>query len=140
MAGRKVVPRPVVTDKPKKEEVIDLILKEIPDLYPSCAVTPVMTQKAKLSKPSITNTVSSEYDLADTFLSRKFSDENNGYNDVSMTQSSENICKNLDVDKKDLNGHVISDKSQFSSDPSKDYDFSETSHNFQVFSRENLIP
>ena len=47
-----------------------------------------------------------------------------------MTQSSENICENLDVHKKDLNGQVISDKSQFSSDPS---------HDFQIFFRENLI-
>ena len=45
----------------------------------------------------------------------------------------------MDVDKKDLNGQVISDNSQFSSDPSKDYDLNETSHYFQVFSRENLI-
>ena len=29
--------------------------------------------------------------------------------------------------------------SQFSSDPSKEYDFNETSNDFQVFSRENLI-
>ena len=57
-----------------------------------------------------------------------------------MTQSSENICENLvDVDKKYLNGQDISDKSQFSSDPAKDYDFNETSRDFQVFSRENLI-
>ena len=48
----------------------------------------------------------------------------------------------MDVDKKDLNGQVISDKSLFSSDPSKDYSFNETSHDFQVFFREkteNLI-
>ena len=56
-----------------------------------------------------------------------------------MTQSSENICENLDVDKKDLNGKVISDKNEFSFDPSKDYGFNETSHNVQVFSRDNLI-
>ena len=127
MAGGKVVPSPVVIDKPKMEELNDPILGEIPDLYPSCAVTPAMTQKAKLSKPPITNSVSSQYDLADTFfLSRTFSDENNGYSGVSMTRSSETICKNLDLDKKDLNGQVISDKSQFSFDPSKDYDFNET--------------
>ena len=78
LAGGKVVPSPVVTDKPKIEEVIDPILEEIPDLYPSCAVTHAMTRKVKLSKP-ITNSVSSEYDLPDTFfLSRIFSDENNG--------------------------------------------------------------
>ena len=45
----------------------------------------------------------------------------------------------MDVDKKDLNGQFISDKSQFSSDPCKDYDFHETSDDFQVFPRENLI-
>ena len=52
-----------------------------------------------------------------------------------MTESSENIYLNLDVDKKkDLNGQVISDKSQFSSDPLKDYDLNETSPDFQVLS------
>ena len=139
LAEGKVAPSPVVTEKPKIEEVLDPILEEIPDLYPSHAVTRAMTRQAKLSKFPITNSVSYEYDLADTFLSRIFSDENNGYSDVSMTQSSENNCENLEVDKKDLNGPVISDKSQFSSDPSKDYDFYETYHDFQVFSRENLI-
>ena len=79
--------------------------------------------KAKLSKSPMTNSVSSEYD---SFLSRIFSDENNGDSDVSTTQSSQNICENLDVDKKDLNGQVMSDKSQFSSGPSTDYDFNET--------------
>ena len=98
-----------------------------------------MTQRAKLSKPPITNSVSSEYDLTDTFLSRIFLDENNGYSDVPMTQSVENVCENLEVDKKDLNRQFLSSKSQFSSDPSKDYDLIETSHDFQVFSRENLI-
>ena len=47
LAGEKVVPSPVVTDKPKIEEVIDPILEEIPDLYPSCAVTRAMTQKSQ---------------------------------------------------------------------------------------------
>ena len=51
---------------------------------------------------------------------------------ISMTQSSEKICEDLDSDKKDLNGWVISEKSQFSSDPSKEYDCNETSHDFQV--------
>ena len=35
--------------------------------------------------------------------------------DVSMAQSSKHICENLDVDKKDLSGRVISYKSIFSS-------------------------
>ena len=70
-------------------------------------------KKAKLSKPLITNSVSSEDNLADTFLSRIFSDGNNGYSDVSMTQSSENVCENLEVDKEDLNGQVNLTKVNF---------------------------
>ena len=100
LARGKVVLNLVATDKPMIKEVIDPIREEIPDLYPSCAVTRAMTQKAKLSKPSITNSVSFEYDLTDTFLSRIFGDENNDYSYASMTQSSENIRENLDVDKK----------------------------------------
>ena len=98
-----------------------------------------MTQKIRLSKSPITNSVSSEYDLAHTFLSRVFSDENNGYTDVSMTQPPENICENLDVNIKDSNGQIISYKNQFSCDHSKDYDCNETSHDFQVFSRKSVI-
>ena len=76
LAGGKVISSPVVTDKPKIEEVIDPILEEIPDfILHLCAVTRALTQKAKLSKPPITNSVSSKYDLADTFLSRIFSDQ-----------------------------------------------------------------
>ena len=57
-------------------------------------VTRAITQKVKLSKPlSQILFHSSEYDLTDTFSSRIFSDENNGYSDVSMTQSSENIFR-----------------------------------------------
>ena len=56
-----------------------------------------------------------------------------------MTQSSENIRENLDVDKKDLNGQVMFDKSKYSSYPSKCYNFNETSHDFQVCSREILM-
>ena len=85
LARGKVVPSPAVTDKPKIEEVTDPIMEEILDLYPSCAVTRAMTQRGKLSKPPITNSVSPEYDLADSFLSQIFSDENNGYSDVPMT-------------------------------------------------------
>ena len=47
------------------------------DMYPSCAVTRAMTQKAKRSKPPITNFVSSKYDLADSVISRIYSCENN---------------------------------------------------------------
>ena len=72
LAEGKVVPSPVVTDKPKIDEVIDPILEEMPDLYASCAVTRAMTQKAKLSKSPITYSVSYEYSLADPFYLEYF--------------------------------------------------------------------
>ena len=97
-----------------------------------------MTQKNKYAKFPITNSVSSEYGLANIFLSQISFDENNGFSDVSMTQYSEKIFEVLDLDQKGLNGQVMSDKSQFSCDPSKDYDFNETSQDRQVFSLENL--
>ena len=68
LAGEKVVPSPDVTNKPKIEEVIDPFLEEIPYIYPTCTVTRAMTQEAKLSKPFIPSSVSSEFDLADTFF------------------------------------------------------------------------
>ena len=121
----------------KKQQILDEIILNFVD-------NEILEEQAMeyVSKEEVSEAVKikqMEYGQADTFLSRIFSHENNGYSDVSMTQSSENICENLDVDKKYLNGQFISDKSQFSSDPSKDYEFYETSHDFQVFSRENLI-
>ena len=43
LAGGKVISSPVVSDKPKIEKVINPFLEEIPDFYPSCAVTRTTT-------------------------------------------------------------------------------------------------
>ena len=71
LAGDKVVVNPVMTEKPEVTTTIDPIEDEIPDLYPSCAVTRAMAQKATLENAQVGKTTNSDYiyDLNDTFLS-----------------------------------------------------------------------
>ena len=71
LAGDKVVVNPVMTEKPEVTFTIDPIEEEIPDLYPSCAVTRAMAQKANLENAQVGKTTNSDliYDLNDTFLS-----------------------------------------------------------------------
>lgn len=63
LAGDKVITNPIVTDVPCVEQLPDQIEKEIPNLYPACAVTRAMS-KRKLSDED------KEVDLADTFISQ----------------------------------------------------------------------
>ena len=53
LAGDKVVVNPVMTEKPEVTFTIDPIEEEIPDLYPSCAVTRAMAQKANLENAQV---------------------------------------------------------------------------------------
>ena len=48
LAGDKVKINPIMTDRPQLSNVIDPIEEEIPDLYPSCAVTRAMAKKKPL--------------------------------------------------------------------------------------------
>ena len=67
LAGDKVVVNPLLTTKPCLDQPPDPIEQEIPDLYPSCAVTRAMAKKAKQND--------GEIDLTDTFLGQSFTDE-----------------------------------------------------------------
>ena len=49
LAGDKVVVNPLLTSTPCVDQPPDPIEQEIPDLYPSCAVTRAMAKKAKLN-------------------------------------------------------------------------------------------
>ena len=60
LAGDKVVVNPLLTNIPCIDQPPDPIEQEIPDLYPSCAVTRAMAKKAKQNDGDI--------DLTDTFL------------------------------------------------------------------------
>ena len=67
LAGDKVVVNPLLTNIPCIDQPPDPIEQEIPDLYPSCAVTRAMAKKAKQNDGDI--------DLTDTFLGQSFQHE-----------------------------------------------------------------
>ena len=56
LAGDKVVVNPLVTDTPNICQTDDLIEQEIPDLYPSCAVTRAIAKEAILKTHTLTLT------------------------------------------------------------------------------------
>ena len=74
LAGYKVVVNPVMTENPMVTATIDPIEEEIPDLYPSSAVTRAMAHKATLENAQVGKTTNSDYinDLNDTFLSSMY--------------------------------------------------------------------
>ena len=78
LAGDKAVVNPVMTEKPEVTTVtsIDPIEDEIPDLYPSCAVTKAMAQKATLENAQVGKTTNSDYIyyLDDTFIPSMFNE------------------------------------------------------------------
>ena len=69
LAGDKVVVNPLVTDTPNIGQTDDPIEQEIPDLYPSCAVTRAMAKKAILKNSN------SDIDLTGTFIGQYFNNE-----------------------------------------------------------------
>ena len=66
LAGDKVVVNPLVTDTPCMDQSPDPIEQELPDLYPSCAVTRAMAKKAMLTENQ------SDIDLTDSFIGQSF--------------------------------------------------------------------
>ena len=66
LAGGKVVVNPLVTDTPCIDQSPDPIEQELPDLYPSCAVTRAMAKKAMLTENQ------SDIDLTDSFIGQSF--------------------------------------------------------------------
>ena len=69
LAEDKVVVNPLVTDTPNIGQTDDPIEQEIPDLYPSFAVTRAMAKKAILKNSN------SDIDLTDTFIGQYFNNE-----------------------------------------------------------------
>ena len=69
LAGNKVVVDPLLTSTPCVDQPPDPIEQEIPDLYPSCAVTRAMVKKA------ILNHGVQDINLTDNFIGQSFNDE-----------------------------------------------------------------
>ena len=79
LAGNKVVVNPLLTSTPCVDQQPDPIEQEIPDLYPSCAVTRAMAKKAKQSDGM------QDIALTDTLIGQSFNDEIS--NSLSPSQS-----------------------------------------------------
>ena len=69
LARDKVMVNPLVTDTPNIGQTDDPIEQEVPDLYPSCAVTRAMAKKAILKNSN------SDIDLTDTFIGQYFNND-----------------------------------------------------------------
>ena len=69
LAGDKVVVDPLLTSTPCVDQPPDPIEQEIPDFYPSCAVTRAMAKKANQ------NNGMQDINLADTLIGQSFNDE-----------------------------------------------------------------
>ena len=69
LAGDKAVVNPLVTDTPCMDQSPDPIEQELPDLYPSCAVTRAMAKEAILTENQ------SDVDLTDSFIGQSFKHE-----------------------------------------------------------------
>ena len=79
LAGAKVVVNPLLTSTPCVDQPPDPLEQEIPDLYPSCAVTRAMAKKAKQ------NDGMQDIALTDTLIGQSFNDEIS--NSLSPSQS-----------------------------------------------------
>ena len=92
LAGDKVVVDPLLTNTPCLDQQPDPIEQEIPDLYPSCAVTRAMAKKAKQ------NNGMQDISLADTLIGHSFNDEISN----SLSPSQSDIQTDFDTSRSNL--------------------------------------
>ena len=71
LAGERVTVNPIMTNKPCSIPISTVVEQEIPNLYPSCAVTRAMAKQQKLENNK-RDELESSYDLSDTFLTHLF--------------------------------------------------------------------
>ena len=123
LAGDKVVVNPLVTDTPCMDQSPDPIEQELPDLYPSCAVTRAMAKKAMLTENQ------SDVDLTDSFIGQSFKNEitKSLSHNLSEHQTDSNDSTSVSdhfpsslVEK----GHDIRSRSQLSTEQHKDPEIS----------------
>ena len=69
LAGDKVVANPLVTDTNCMDQSPDPVEQELPDIYPSCAVTRAEAKKAMLTE------IQSDVHLTDSFIVQSFKNE-----------------------------------------------------------------
>ena len=107
LAGDKVVVNPLVTDTPNIGQTDDPIEQEIPDLYPSCAVTRAMAKKAILKNSN------SDIDLTDTFIGQYFDNEIKKFLDPSLSDTQTDSSMSCHSPPRSIDqGHDTLSKSQ----------------------------
>ena len=107
LAGDKVVVNPLVTDTPNIGQTDDPIEREIPDLYPSCAVTQAMAKKAILKNSN------SDIDLTDTFIGQYFNNEIKKSLDPSLSDTQTDLSMSCHSPPRSIDqGHDTLSKSQ----------------------------
>ena len=107
LAGDKVVVNPLVTDTSNIGQTDDPIEQEIPDLYPSCAVTRDMAKKAILKNSN------SDIDLTDTFIGQYFNNEIKKSLDPSLSDTQTDSSMSCHSPPRSVDqGHDILSKSQ----------------------------
>ena len=107
LAGDKVVVNPLVTDTPNIGQTEDPIEQEIPDLYPSCAVTRAMAKRAILKNSN------SDIDLTDTFIGQYFNDEIKKSLDPSLSDNQTDSSMSCHSSPRSIDqGHDTLSKSQ----------------------------
>ena len=102
LAGDKVVVDPLLTSTPCVDQPPDPIEQEIPDLYPSFAVTRAMAKKAKQ------NNGMQDISLADTLIGQSFNDEIS--NSLSPSQSDIQTDFEIPRSNTDLSPSVSNDQ------------------------------
>ena len=93
---------PLLTSTPCVDQPPDPIEQEIPDLYPSCAVTRAMAKKAKQ------NNGMQDISLADTLIGQSFNDEIS--NSLSPSQSDIQTDFEIPRSNTDLSPSVSNDQ------------------------------
>ena len=107
LAGDKVVVNPLVTDTPNIGQTDDPIEQEIPDLYPSCAVTRAMAKKAILKNSN------SDIDLTDTCIGQYFNNEIKKSLDTSLSDTQTDSSMSCHSPPRSIDqGHDMLSKSQ----------------------------
>ena len=107
LAGDKVVVNPLVTDTPNIGQTDDPIEQEIPDLYPSCAVTRAMAKKAILKNSN------SDIDLTDAFIGQYFNNEIKKSLDPSLSDNQTDSSMSCHSSPRSIDqGHDTLSKSQ----------------------------
>ena len=92
LAGDKVVVDPLLTNTPCVDQPPDPIEQEIPDLYPSCAVTRTMAKKANQ------NNGMKDINLAETLIGQSFNEEISN----SLSPSQSDIQTDFDTSRSNL--------------------------------------